>query len=155
MTARTYTDGLTMIASHFQDRQRNSTSNHRVKAALRLRTDGGAKLILRPSFMFGRSIHGQSLRYEFWWKNPDKGWMIRRGIIGTASHYALHDSENFKSIRETLREFADNPAKVLRRSSDSCAICDRRLTDPVSQARGVGPECMKHVAWFVKEVGQC
>jgi hypothetical protein len=152
---RTYNDGLKLIASSFQDRRRNSTSKRKIKAAIRLHTNDGAKLILRPYFMHSPAIHGEVLRFEYWRKHPDIGWIVRRGHIATGGNYAFHHGDQYMDIRETLREFAENPAKVLRRSTGSCSICDRRLTDPVSQARGVGPECMKHIAWFIQEVQSC
>ncbi|MCL6445423.1 MAG: DUF6011 domain-containing protein, partial [Alicyclobacillus sp.] len=34
----------------------------------------------------------------------------------------------------------------------TCAVCSRRLTHPVSVARGTGPVCAKHVAEFIAAI---
>ncbi|MCA9019265.1 MAG: hypothetical protein KDA74_03935, partial [Planctomycetaceae bacterium] len=42
---------------------------------------------------------------------------------------------------ELARFFPLMPWTCFARSTDRCCICGRVLTDPVSRARGVGPEC--------------
>jgi hypothetical protein len=49
----------------------------------------------------------------------------------------------------TLEQFLEDPPAVLRRSTMYCAICGRHLTDGQSRARGIGPECLRHVSTFV------
>jgi hypothetical protein len=46
-------------------------------------------------------------------------------------------------VLATLRAFVEDPRALLARSHDSCCICGRLLTDGVSMARGIGPECVK------------
>jgi Family of unknown function (DUF6011) len=48
-----------------------------------------------------------------------------------------------------LTQFRADPAAVLKHSTRFCAICGRHLTDGQSRARGVGPECLKHVSTLV------
>jgi hypothetical protein len=49
----------------------------------------------------------------------------------------------------TLEQFLADPPAVLRRSTMYCAICGWHLTDGQSRARGIGPECLRHVSTFV------
>ncbi len=44
-------------------------------------------------------------------------------------------------LRATLQGFATDPAGAVRLGLLNCAVCQRKLTDPVSVARGIGPEC--------------
>lgn len=44
-------------------------------------------------------------------------------------------------LRVTLQGFATDPAGAVRLGLLNCAVCQRKLTDPVSVARGIGPEC--------------
>ena len=44
-------------------------------------------------------------------------------------------------LRATLQGFATDPAGAVRLGLLNCAVCQRKLTDPVSIARGIGPEC--------------
>jgi hypothetical protein len=38
---------------------------------------------------------------------------------------------------------------VFARSHDSCCVCGRHLTDEQSRSRGIGPECIKTVDFFL------
>lgn len=44
-------------------------------------------------------------------------------------------------LRATLQGFATDPAGAVRLGLLHCAVCQRKLTDPASIARGIGPEC--------------
>jgi len=43
----------------------------------------------------------------------------------------------------TMTDFVQDHCAVLARCRDECCICGRRLTDELSRARGIGPECLK------------
>lgn len=46
------------------------------------------------------------------------------------------------ALRETLWEAAGRPSQHAEiKTADRCGACNRRLTDPVSLERGIGPEC--------------
>lgn len=44
-------------------------------------------------------------------------------------------------VFEALDEFADRDINALSLLSDHCVCCGKALTDPVSRARKIGPEC--------------
>ena len=58
-----------------------------------------------------------------WWKDPAR-------TMG-----------ELEILRATLQGFATDPAGAVRLGLLNCAVCQRKLTDPVSVARGIGPEC--------------
>jgi hypothetical protein len=85
---------------------------------------------------------------------PTPFFQLKRRLIlrikpDAASYIALSGStavEDMAVLIAVLEQFLDNPAAVLRRSTASCAVCGRRLTDGQSQARGVGPECIRQIS---------
>jgi hypothetical protein len=56
--------------------------------------------------------------------------------------------EDMATLVPTLEQFLRDPPAVLRRSTTHCAVCGRSLTDGQSRARGIGPECLRHVSTF-------
>jgi hypothetical protein len=47
-----------------------------------------------------------------------------------------------------LNNFLADPDQVFAQSSNSCCVCHKTLTDPVSKNRGVGPECLRVRDWL-------
>jgi hypothetical protein len=54
----------------------------------------------------------------------------------------------YRQVVEEVRTFLADPGAAFARSSDSCGCCGKELTDPVSQGRGIGPECAKRLAYL-------
>jgi hypothetical protein len=88
-----------------------------------------------------------------WWTGPN--WCCPQWTGDDAQYekgkarFLLRCQLRESGIREILR-FADSPEEVMRegaRKAKICCRCSRELTDPTSMALGVGPECIKHVAW--------
>jgi hypothetical protein len=73
---------------------------------------------------------------------------------GKALSFVAWDRDRtLQRMAGVMREFLDDSRAVLARSRDSCAICGRPLTDGLSMARGIGPECIRWAGalWFVVE----
>jgi hypothetical protein len=51
--------------------------------------------------------------------------------------------KNVRTVITTIEAFLRDPIGMLARSHDHCCCCGRRLTDELSRARGIGPECIK------------
>ncbi len=54
-----------------------------------------------------------------------------------------------KSLLAIAEDFTRDPMEVLRRSSDRCCICSRKLNDGASRARGIGPECWGRIGALI------
>jgi hypothetical protein len=54
-----------------------------------------------------------------------------------------------RRIVSTIRSFMDDGRAVLARCRDNCCICGRALTDELSRARGIGPECIRFCGSFL------
>jgi hypothetical protein len=65
------------------------------------------------------------------------------------ARYRLH-VRAFELGRQRLAEFLGDPEGQMlagSRLTGKCSRCGAELTDPVSVERGIGPECVKCVAW--------
>jgi len=65
---------------------------------------------------------------------------------------------DLQRVVATLEDFVASPTAVLARSHDWCCCCGRTLTDEVSRARGIGPECIKLcelVVWLTERSLVC
>ena len=52
-------------------------------------------------------------------------------------------------VADTIRAFLDDPAGYVGLlNPDRCVLCGRPLVDPLSLARGIGPECAKGLPFF-------
>ena len=63
--------------------------------------------------------------------------------------YRLH-KRSFELGKARLAEFLGDPEAQMRAGSQvtgKCSRCGAILTDPISVERGIGPECVKRVAW--------
>ncbi|WP_437194633.1 DUF6011 domain-containing protein [Planctomicrobium sp. SH527] len=50
-----------------------------------------------------------------------------------------------ENLVELTKFFLLFPDQVFARSKDRCCCCGRPLTDEISRARGIGPECLRVV----------
>ena len=46
------------------------------------------------------------------------------------------------AFRTIAEEFIEDPRSVMARCSRQCCVCGRKLTEPESISRGIGPECV-------------
>jgi hypothetical protein len=73
------------------------------------------------------------------------GWRFRPSLLGAPRGASLRDGDGKERLRDrvlaalTPEVFADVDAVELL--LPQCLICGKALTDPVSQARWIGPEC--------------
>lgn len=58
----------------------------------------------------------------------------------------------FEMVEGHLDMLSTDPGAAIGRNKSNCAICGRRLTDPESQARGVGPECKRMFEFLVRRM---
>jgi hypothetical protein len=77
-------------------------------------------------------------------------WGLGRVKLGR--YYPRHGPENIARVLQVCRDFLAAPAVVFARSANRCCICGRALTDGVSRARGIGPECMGRCSWLLPRV---
>lgn len=61
-----------------------------------------------------------------------------------------YDTDDMSRLAELAEAFLADPLRVFARSKGYCCICWKTLTDPVSQARGIGPECFHKVTGFTR-----
>jgi Family of unknown function (DUF6011) len=134
----------------------------RPNISLRLIADGGppAKLVTVPLWSrFKKEVNCQALRCELLKeqdvqtpggpaKNRDQcaAFSVPVGGKTRANLICLRTGvEDYARVLSTIRNFLDDRRGVLARSHDHCCICGRALTDGMSMARGIGPECIKWV----------
>jgi hypothetical protein len=76
------------------------------------------------------------------------GRRIIQGLLLTpAGVQYRHDPprpEPLARLLDITRQFLADPLATMARECESCCICQRRLTDPTSRARGIGPNCLGH-----------
>lgn len=58
----------------------------------------------------------------------------------------------FEMVEGHLDMLSSDPGAAIGRNKSNCAICGRKLTDPESQARGVGPECKRMFDFLVRHM---
>lgn len=54
-----------------------------------------------------------------------------------------------EQLKAMLGQLTADPATLFTQSRDRCCMCGRKLTDPLSRGRGVGPECVKSLDWLL------
>jgi hypothetical protein len=74
---------------------------------------------------------------------------VQPGALPRWRSFCRSAVEDMATLVPTLEQFLRDPPAVLRRSTTHCAVCGRALTDGQSQARGIGPECVRLVSSFV------
>ncbi len=77
-------------------------------------------------------------------RNIFTGRIDKEGKVGFSKWVALDGVMEIRdTIKRAMEKFADNPTENWARVADHCKICGRGLSDDLSKARGVGPECWK------------
>lgn len=95
-------------------------------------------------------------------KNADRAVTVRTGILPKyITQYSVYSYKLLDSVTvliaamETANDDVSMLLKAIGGATDRCACCGADLTDPLSVARGIGPECYKKI-WVsrddVKEV---
>jgi hypothetical protein len=65
------------------------------------------------------------------------------------SSWAINTAEaQLPRALAVLDNFLADPDQVFAKSAESCCVCHKTLTDPVSRSRGVGPECLRVRDWL-------
>lgn len=72
-----------------------------------------------------RLLEGNIIKPVRWWRDEDK------------------TRQAFDKLEAALKQLASSPESIFEQSKYWCCICGRKLSDPVSQSRGIGPECVK------------
>ena len=133
--------------------------------AARLDTrDDRSRFIFGGKAVFTVVSTGTGTRFTFKVKSSDDGAMsfvsvlngpdnwenyLYIGFVPRPPHVKLvagrrgrPDAPSFKALSWVLRNLDSDKVEVW--TEGKCCRCNRRLTDPVSIARGIGPECAKH-----------
>jgi hypothetical protein len=63
--------------------------------------------------------------------------------------YSTDAVEVLRRAVAVMEDFLADRRAVFARSHDSCCVCGRTLTDEQSRSRGIGPECIKTVDFFL------
>jgi hypothetical protein len=94
-------------------------------------------------------------------KNWKRRFTMRYAVSNCAPQsrriYFASAVEDAKRVIATVREFNEDSGAVLARCHDSCCICGRSLTDELSRARGIGPECIRYApeCWWLTNRSIC
>jgi hypothetical protein len=103
---------------------------------------------IRPFNGFQGSVEMQD-EYGHWWFTfhilIDKdGWWFKPSILCSSDDLLAGDRRLACTIRDWVIEELHTEFQTLRAEMmlrRVCLACGRRLTDPISQARWIGPEC--------------
>jgi hypothetical protein len=128
------------------------------------------KVVLRPGWDAPKKwIDTRDLEADVWLPNPETGQPRRawsfvwaNGRIRRQRFVSSQVDAALTTLVQLLHDWRQNPGAVLARSTDHCCICGRVLTDPISRAHGIGPECVRHLppqlgvlmAWTAEVKGQ-
>lgn len=173
-TARKYAHGHTFDQKVFQalakvTREKLSGKEHnenKPKTAMRFEIDDWQALTFKPSILSSPSgwTMGDKIRLEL------RTSIIVQGKKGNGCDLILELNPDgtirprrwWKSLEKTQKAFeavnhfldllAKSPEKAISSNKQRCAICGKKLTDPESQANGIGPECIKYFNFFVKYI---
>jgi hypothetical protein len=63
--------------------------------------------------------------------------------------YGTDAVEVLRRAVAVMDDFLADRRAVFARSHNNCCVCGRSLTDEQSRARGIGPECIKGVDFFL------
>lgn len=63
-----------------------------------------------------------------------------------------HGPETTNQLSQLVEEFINEPWKSFCQSRGNCCVCKKELTDPVSQARGIGPECWGKITRWLTQI---
>jgi hypothetical protein len=149
----------------FRARTDGKEYRRRPNLSLRLIADGEplAKLIIMPAWRTKpeRRLDPGSVTLELWTEEVVLGFTgrplfeLRQQFVCHVTagrvhctHRARSTPADLEQVLATARSFLADGKAVLARSRDHCCICDRELTDEVSRARGIGPECLKNMPIF-------
>jgi hypothetical protein len=150
---------LAEASAFFDDQSRGKEFNRRPNLSLRLSATGdlAAKLVLCPGwtpryktvtpaiidveFLVCR---GRKSRAELRLQSSEHGITPCRWSL-------LHSRDALLRLAAVCHDFLEAPAVVFARSASHCCICGRPLTDGLSKARGIGPECMDRCGWVRRQ----
>jgi hypothetical protein len=150
----------------------------RPNISLRLIADPTAKLLVLPKWSKAKGLlHCADLRLEFLTETlvetPDgdaRNWSKRLEFdilpkdtmkfsrddtpqlepnVFQLRRYGADAVEVLRRAVAVMDDFLDDRRAVFARSHDSCCVCGRHLTDEQSRSRGIGPECIKTVDFFL------
>ncbi len=122
---------------------RKAHSNRRPRVTFRLPAEDGFSLVIRSSVTATQSgwclEEGLTLDLV-----SDSGRVVLQATIDEDDLLRVIGSRNsnlLSTLNRTLLHLTADPALVLALNTCRCAICQHRLTDPESIARGMGPWC--------------
>jgi hypothetical protein len=154
-----------MARDYFQLRDTREPYARRPPLSMRLLAQGepAARLVVMPEYDRGtRRMCPGILRLEMLVGSScqDAGgilyarrdWKIRLRLLvgwcGCTGQVIRDGPEALRRLIGLVQEFVATPTKTFARSSDHCCLCGKPLTDELSRARGIGPECLKHTLVF-------
>jgi hypothetical protein len=150
-------------SAYFAEAMRGKVYARRPNVSLRLPALGepAARLIVYPcGLVTGKGGGGKewtpclgAARAEFLVCRRDKpksevGLVWSLGVVKLGGYYPRYGPENIGRMAQVCRDFLTAPAVVFARSATACCVCGKTLTDGVSRARGIGPECLGRCSWL-------
>jgi hypothetical protein len=139
--------------------QKTYTRRPNIKLRLTVRyAQEQAKVIVTPSWSPGHHITSDAVRIGLYYAELKKnskgdvkttwddkfGFEVRSDRIQT-NPIMINAKYHAVITLATLADFITDASAVLARSQDHCACCGKPLTDPLSQGRGFGPECVRQL----------
>lgn len=101
-------------------------------------------------------INGYVLRYNFSTRHNAPYIAVYAdefGYVGAIAHgvfkatgKALAHSFDFSDLEDMLQNFHE-AVRAYGHLTNNCGVCRRKLTDPVSVERGIGPVCEARMGW--------
>jgi hypothetical protein len=145
-----------IVSAHFAERSAGKAYTRRpnVKLILPAADSPPGRLVVYPLWdPSAKRLNPETLRAELLVRRPivlECDSAIRFSQKGACwSKYSYeHGPAALSRLMQTADEFIDDPFQVFRRSLDFCCLCHKTLTDAVSRARGIGPECLRHLSSF-------
>lgn len=170
-TADAFRDAIQPLFTSMWEKTKRPVAR-RPNISLRLVANGLplAKLVVLPVWSPStKTIRPERLRMELMVERqvtakgqPAKKWtrQVTASINDIFEAGAIRPSvlEDLSRVVATMKDFNRNKQTVLARSHDWCCCCGRTLTDEVSRARGIGPECIKlidMVLWLTDQSLVC
>jgi len=76
------------------------------------------------------------------------GFTLEENAVKITRWSVRHRDDAITNFLELARFFPIMPWTCFAKSSDFCCVCGRPMTDPLSRARGIGPECLTRVSGY-------
>jgi hypothetical protein len=152
-----------VASGFFAAESAGKTYERRPNLSLRLAVEGEppARLLIHPGWVpYHKELDTSRVELELMHEETTPEGKTKRRLelsvyLKTASgakagryYLSQRGVDSAHRLAESVAAFLRNPAQEFARSAEWCCICGRALTDGVSRARGIGPECLRQASGF-------